>query len=436
MKFFVSLTAVLCLLIAQSSPSMLLAEDWPQWRGSRMNGTWNGPELQSTFTEKDMPEQWQHKCGGGYAGVTVADEKVFLHDRLEQGEANLKFSNQEVERVQCFELKTGERLWAHQYPVQYNDLDYGNGPRAAPTVVGDLIYTCGAMGDLKCLKVEDGSEVWSLHLQNDLAGRLPDWGYAASPVIHEEKLIIQPGADQSEPATQETSSGAIVALNRFTGKPIWSSLSDEAGYCTPIVRHHAGIDLLVFWTPSHIRGLNAETGESLWEYPYEITYKVSIATPILHQDIVLVCGYWDGSKAIQLGTKPEEAELLWEDRRNLRGLMSQPLYKGDCAYLLDKQYGLTCFELKTGDKKWDDENQTTPRGRNPQATLVWLNDSDRAMILNAEGEFLIARLTPESFTEESRVKLLDNTWAHPAYAGEYIIARSDTQIVCYRLPIK
>ena len=46
------------------------------------------------------------------------------------------------------------------------------------------------------------------------------------------------------------------------------------------------------------------------------------------------------------------------------------------ADLLDKQYGLTCFELQTGQKLWDDANQTTPRGRNPQATLVWLGDTE------------------------------------------------------------
>lgn len=63
--------------------------------------------------------------------------------------------------------------------------------------------------------------------------------------------------------------------------------------------------------------------------------------------------------------------LAWEDKRNLCGLMSQPLYRDGYAYLLDKRYGLTCFEVKTGKKFWDDGNRMTPKGRNPQATLVW-----------------------------------------------------------------
>jgi hypothetical protein len=44
--------------------------------------------------------------------------------------------------------------------------------------------------------------------------------------------------------------------------------------------------------------------------------------------------------------------------------MSPPLYRGH-AYLIDKRHGLTCFELVTGKKVWDDDNRIriTPKGR-------------------------------------------------------------------------
>ena len=47
--------------------------------------------------------------------------------------------------------------------------------------------------------------------------------------------------------------------------------------------------------------------------------------------------------------------------------------------------GLVCFELATGKIVWTDKHQMTPRGRNPQANLVWLGDTDRAIALNANG---------------------------------------------------
>src|SRR5690606_20134496 len=153
---------------------------------------------------------------------------------------------------------------------------------------------------------------------------------------------------------------------------------------------------------------------------------VAIAMPIFVENLVFVSGYWEGSKAIELGPEPTSARLLWEDRRHLRGLMSQPLVRDGYAYLLDKGYGLTCFELKTGRKVWDDGHQMTPRGRNPQASLVWIGDRDRALILNSEGDLILARLDPEGYHEQSRTNIIGRTWAHPAYAGQHVYARSDT----------
>ncbi|RIK72833.1 MAG: hypothetical protein DCC68_25860 [Planctomycetota bacterium] len=178
--------------------------------------------------------------------------------------------------------------------------------------------------------------------------------------------------------------------------------------------------------------------------PYKVTYGVSIGRPIFQEGLVFVAGYWEGAKAIRLGDDPRDAELAWEDSRNLRGLMSQPLYDRGHAYLLDKGLGLTCFEFKTGKKLWDDKHQMTPRGRNPHASLVWLGDADRkngadnergrrAIILNAEGELILARLGPRGYDESSRSKIIGFTWAHPAYAGNRCYARSDTEIVAVQL---
>lgn len=90
----------------------------------------------------------------------------------------------------------------------------------------------------------------------------------------------------------------MIAVDRRTGKEVWRS-SDEAGYATPLLFRAHDRDQLVVWTPSHIRGLDARTGEAYWSHPYEITYGVSIAKPILQENLVFVAGYWHGSKAIR-----------------------------------------------------------------------------------------------------------------------------------------
>jgi outer membrane protein assembly factor BamB len=182
--------------------------------------------------------------------------------------------------------------------------------------------------------------------------------------------------------------GCLLAFDRMTGELCWRGGTDPAGYCTPILIEHNGKPQLICWSPENILSFDPATGRQLWSIPYKVTYGVSIATPIFREGLVFVSGYWHGSKAIRLGERPTDAELAWEDGRELRGLMSQPLYRDGHVYSLDKDRGLTCFELKSGRKLWDDDNRLTPRGRNPQVTLVWLeggNALGRIIALNSEG---------------------------------------------------
>lgn len=395
--------------------STKIETDWPQFRGPRGDGTWHAPKLPEAWPSTGLKQLWKQPIGGGYAGISVVANRVITMDRQK---------DPEVERVLCFDVGSGQLLWKHEYPVAYGKLDYGNGPRATVTIHDGQVYSVGALGDVRCLDLKTGEPRWKRNYIVDFGGRLPTWGFAGSAVVYGDWLILQPGGDKDS---------SIVALERLTGKEVWRSLNDEAGYCTPLIHRVHDQDELICWTPSHIRCLEVRTGNLLWSHPYEITYGVSIAKPIVHDDLVFVAGYWHGSKAIRLGSTPTTAKLAWEENRYLRGLMSQPLYRDRHVYLLDKQYGLTCFELQTGKKLWDDKNQMTPRDRNPHASLVWLGDTDRAIILNAEGELILARLTPEGYYEQSRTKITGFTWAHPAYAGNRVFARTDTELVCVAL---
>jgi outer membrane protein assembly factor BamB len=331
----------------------------------------------------------------------------------------------DIERVLCFDATTGTLLWSHSWPADYTNVAYGNGPRATPTIVQDRVYTLGAVGNLQCLNIHDGAVIWSKDLKADVGARIPLWGLSASPLIYESTVIIQGGGQPD---------GCLLAFDQQTGAERWRALPDAAGYATPIFINHDGHTQLVAWTPSHLRCVDPANGRLLWSTPFEVTYGNSIADPIFHDGLVLVSSYYEGSLAIRVPTGTGEPQIAWHDRRNLRGLMSQPLYREGYGYLLDKRHGLTCFEFATGNKVWDDDNRLTPKGRNPQATLVWLNDSDRAIVLNSDGELVLIRLNPQGYAEQARAKIIGETWAHPAYAGNCVYARSDSEIVCVLVP--
>lgn len=395
------------------------AEDWPQWRGPRGDGTWQGPAVKSDWPDA-LKVRWRRSINPGYSGVVASGRSVITLERRREPASE--------ERILCFDVASGETLWSHSYPADYGDLAYDSGPRASATIANGRVYTLGAVGHVHVLDLETGTVLWQRHLVDDFHGRMPTWGYAAAPRVIDDHVILQPGGDNG---------WSIVSLSAVTGELIWRSGSDQAGYSWPAIVDRDSRRQLVCWTPSHIRGYDFESGESLWAIPYEVTYGVSIATPIVEGDTVLVSGYWHGTKAIRLGEMASSAQLAWENERDLRGLMSQPLVRDGYVYLLDRRVGVVCFELAGGKILWQTDNALTARDRNPQLNLVWLGDgaAGRCLALNAEGELLLVTLQPTGWQELARRPIIGRTWAHPAFVGTTVIARDDEQIICVELPV-
>ena len=143
---------------------------------------------------------WRSNIAGGYSGPAVAQGKVFVTDYVT--EDNVKVPNFErnkfsgIERVICLDETSGKTLWKHEYPVKYS-ISYPAGPRCTPIVDGEFLYTLGAEGHLRCLQVESGEVVWSLHLPEEYKCKTPLWGYSAHPLIDGDRLITLAGGQGS-----------------------------------------------------------------------------------------------------------------------------------------------------------------------------------------------------------------------------------------------
>src|SRR5262245_33431816 len=121
------LLPLLCCPVAQA--------DWPQWRGPGRDGVWTQADVPAKFPAELKP-LWRKSIGGGYSGIAVTSGRVYTMDYQKKPT--------DQERVLCLDAKTGETLWSHSYEVAYQKMDYGNGPRATPTVQGGRVFTYGA----------------------------------------------------------------------------------------------------------------------------------------------------------------------------------------------------------------------------------------------------------------------------------------------------
>lgn len=394
--------------------------NWPRWRGAGADGRWNPGNVPANLSERQPREVWRAKIGGGFGGVTVADGRVFVMDYEKSPER---------EQVLCFDLAAGTPLWSVAWDVKYGKMDYGTGPRASVVVEAidgkPVAYALGATGMASCLDAVTGKVIWQVDTQKTCGAKVPTWGFSASPFIRKETVILHVGASPG---------GALLALDRRTGAEVWRAGGDPAGYCTPELIEHEGHSQLIAWGPENIQSFDPDTGKAFWTYPYKITYGVSIAQPHYSNGVLLVSGYWHGTKAFRLGKSPSEVSLLWEQEKEICGLMSAGLSKNGRVYLRDKNKGLVCFDIETGNIRWSDENKLSPGGRNPQFSMVWLDESrDLVALLNSDGELVYARLGEKGAEEVARHQVIGKTWAHPAFVGNRVIARSDTDLAAVDL---
>lgn len=390
------------------------ADEWPRWRGPNADGRWNPQGIPADFAKKEPERLWKNEIGAGFGGVTASGGKVYVMDRVK--------TPKEIERVLCFDAASGSALWQHSWEVSYGGMEYGTGPRASVNISEGKAYALGATGVAACLEAETGRVIWQVDTVQTFGAKIPKWGFAASPVIDGSRVLLHVGAD----------AGSVIALDKNSGKEVWRGGPDPAGYCTPEIITHAGARQLIAWGPEHVQSLDPDNGRLNWTFPYKITYGVSIAQPLYHDGMLLVSGYWHGAKALQLGEK--SADLLWENQAEICGLMSAPLFKDGVVYMLDKSRGLQAFELKTGKILWSDGNTLTPKGGNPQMSLVWMQESaSLAALLNADGELVYVTLQPDKHVELARWQIIGKTWAHPAFAGNRIFARSDKELSAWRL---
>jgi len=413
----------------------LFAGDWPEWRGKGRLGVWNESGILDEFPKTGLAIEWRTPIGGGYAGPSVADGRVFVTDFTRS--VNTKGS----ERILCLDEKTGRILWTRQWDADYIGLmqTYAGGPRATPTVDGDRVYVVGAKGALLCLKVTTGEIVWKHDYVKDYNTQMPVWGMTGAPLVDGDRVIALVGG---------AGNAKVMAFDKRSGKEIWRALSsdhEEPGYCQPIIFEVAGSRQLIIWHPAAVASLDPATGKVNWQQPFKIHAGMTLATPVMHDSRLLVSSFYNGSMLLDLSKLP--ATKIWQGKSDseintdgLHSVVSTPVFDGDYIYGVCSYGQFRCLRAKTGERVWETLDVTGEKARWASAFIV--RHGDRFFINNDRGDLIIAKLSPEGYREISRTKLIAPTtnpgnrrqlsavnWSQPAYANKHIIARNDQEII-------
>ena len=140
---------------------------------------------------KEWPEEgpkllWrQPDIGDGYGTVAVAGK--FLYAVSNHG--------MDDEFVQALAVANGEPVWSARIGSVGNPNQQPPYPmaRSTPALDGDRIFVFSSNGDLACMVAATGELVWRKSVQKEFGGVPGTWGYAESPLIDGDTLVVARG---------------------------------------------------------------------------------------------------------------------------------------------------------------------------------------------------------------------------------------------------
>src|SRR5262245_3192432 len=105
MKFVLPFRAWMLSVTFLLVSTLLLAADWPQWRGPHRDGISQETGLLREWPKDGPPLVWQVKdIGSGYSTPAVAGDRLFL----------LSNQGNEDEFVQARQVKDGSQIWSQR----------------------------------------------------------------------------------------------------------------------------------------------------------------------------------------------------------------------------------------------------------------------------------------------------------------------------------
>lgn len=391
--------------VPAAAPALDTGAGWPGFRGPRRDGVVHGVRIDTEWTASPPVELWRRAIGPGWSSFAVRGGLVYTQEQ--RGDDEL---------VAAYDVSTGEPVWQHRDTARFWESNGGPGPRGTPTLAGDRVYAFGATGILNALDAGDGGVVWSRNVASDLGAEVPYWGFASSPLVVDDLLVIVAAA------------GRLAAYDLATGDPRWTGPDGGQGYSSPHLLTIDGVAQVVLLSGAGATSVAPADGTPLWQH----AWGAGIVQPALAADGDLLINEGDATGglairrlAITHGTDGWGVEERWTSR-GLKPYFNDFVVHEGHAYGFDGSI-LSCIDLGNGERAWKG-------GRYGHGQLLLLADQDVLLVVSEDGELALVSATPDGYTELARVPALDGkTWNHPALIGELLLVRNGQEMVAFRL---
>ncbi|MYB52883.1 MAG: PQQ-binding-like beta-propeller repeat protein [Acidobacteriia bacterium] len=385
----------------------LASAEWNQWLGPNRDGKSSETGLLAVWPESGPKQVWQvESLGAGYSSLAVNSGTLFT-----QGVKNGK------QFLIALDAETGETVWETEHGKPYSNRR-GGGPRGTPTVDDGRVYALGGDGNLICADATTGAKIWEKHLLKTYGARNINWGISESPLIDGNRIIVNAGGRGA----------SIVALDKATGKELWKTQSDEAGYSSGVAVEIDGVRQYLFFTGEAAVGVLASNGELLWRYRPVSNSTANVATPIVRDNLVFFSSsYGTGCALLRLestGGSTTASEVYFN--RDMRNHYSSSVLIDDHLYGFSGRI-LTAMEFETGELAWRD--RSVGKGQ-----MIYADG--RFYILSDDGVVGLVEPDPSEYREVSRFEIGSRdfpTWTLPVISDGTLYLRDQERLYAYSI---
>jgi outer membrane protein assembly factor BamB len=416
------MTRLLTLSLLLLSAPLLLAEDWPGWRGPRGDGTSLDKKAPLVFSPTKNVLWKVEIPGKGHSSPVVHGERVFVTTCLEG-------KGDRPERVLlCLDRARGKELWRRAVLRAKLEAKHGLNSYASGTPATDGKHVWVAfLGDgdtmqVACYDVK-GEKKW----QKSPGKLLSRHGFCTSPVLHKDLVILN--GDQDADAY-------LVALDKATGREKWRAdrPNKTRSYCTPILipdPKRKGVTQLVLSGSKSVTGYDADTGKLIWHI--DGPTEQYVASLVYHQGILfLTTGFPEyhlmGIRPDGSGNITKTKHIAWHIGHRDNGAkgaayVPSPLAHDGHFFVVSDAGYLGCIEAKTGKRLW-----LKQLGRRHSASPVLLRG--HLVVPDDDGRVWVVKASPK-FEVVHKHDLEEEVYASPAVADGRLYVRTEGRLYCF-----
>ncbi|MHC1704673.1 MAG: PQQ-binding-like beta-propeller repeat protein [Tenuifilaceae bacterium] len=387
--------------------------DWPNWRGINFDGKSATTGIKTDWS-KGLEKIWhvnylcQDKSTASWSTPVIQGNRLIVPGRDEKNDL-----------VFCINAENGELIWQSSYEA-IAETAHGPGSRATPFIDEYKVYTFGRSGDIVCWQLEDGKLLWRKNVKDE-GGVEPSWGFSTTPLVIDNKVIVQGGGKS-----------LVIAYDKLTGDIVWKSMEGEVGYSAAIPMTIENEIQLLIYHGKGLSSLNPTDGKEIWTVQWPTEYGVNATTPIVYNDIIFhTAGYKMGCEALKVSKNGYT--VLWKNNV-LEAQHSDPIlingyiygYSGESARNVGK---FKCLELATGKEMWS----TNEIG---QGTTTYVDGY--LICQDIKGNLYLIKPSPNGFDKIGEIKpaiedAKNPAWTVPVVANGKLYLRYLQQLICYNL---